>query len=233
MSITSSNDEDAASIENELDANEELIHPHIVLYHGYEQKGYVFDIVFEYCGSNLLKETNSGLQPVLITLYTSQLLEAVAFMHKKSWVHRDIKPSNIFLKSIGDKFVVKLGDFGSAHQISDDSEYQQTCRGQPARGSKGVTTHYSAPETHSNVDYGTKCDIWSIGCTVLEMITGKLPWTRNHQTLERQQAIFQMSFQKETPLTYMKELPTFRDDEYFSSYGTAFLERLDFLFFAE
>ena len=64
-------------------------------------------LIFIY--SNLLEESKNGLEPRLITMYTSQLLDAVAFMHEKSWVHRDIKPSNIFLKSKGTKCVVKLG----------------------------------------------------------------------------------------------------------------------------
>ena len=145
-------------------------------------------------------------------------------MHQKSWVHRDIKPSNIFLKSFGDKCVVKLGDFGSAHKISEQP-VQETSKGEPARGAKGCTIHYSAPEIHTNQDYGKKCDIWSIGCTVLEMITGKLPWTRNHQTLERQQVIFKMCSGRQTPLSYLGELPKFQNDFNFTDYATEFLKR--------
>ena len=93
-------------------------------------------LVFEYCESNLLKESKNGLEPWLITNYTSQLLDAVAFIHQKSWIHRDIKPSNVFLKSTGTKCQVKLGDFGSAWQISLEPA-EATSRGQAARGSRG------------------------------------------------------------------------------------------------
>ena len=130
-------DDEIEAIEDEINANEEFHHPHIVLFHGYQQPTPTqIQLVFEFCESNLLKESKNGLEPWLITNYTSQLLDAVAFMHQKSWIHRDIKPSNVFLKSTGTKCQVKLGDFGSAWQIALEPAIATT-RGAPARGSKG------------------------------------------------------------------------------------------------
>lgn len=204
-----------------------------MLFHGYKQLDRRIQIVFEYCETNLLQESKTGLEPRLITMYTSQLLDAVAFMHTKSWVHRDIKPSNIFLKSYGNKCVVKLGDFGSAHQISVQPK-EETSKGEAARGSKGCTTHYSAPEIHANQGYGRQCDIWSIGCTVLEMITGKIPWTKGHITLERQQVIYKMCKWNQTPLSHLGELPKFQNDFKYTDYATGFLKKyLNFLIYCK
>ena len=117
------------------------------------------------------------------------------------------------------------GDFGSAHQISYTSNVK-TSRGEPARGTKGCTTHYSPPEVHANCGYGRPCDVWSIGCTVLEMITGKIPWTKNHfETLEPQQVIYQMCNNKINPLSFLVELPKFHYDPRYTKFATDFLEK--------
>ncbi|KAJ2298237.1 serine threonine protein kinase CMGC group, partial [Coemansia sp. RSA 2706] len=113
-----------------------------------------------------------------VQLFAEQLLRSVAFLHSLTLVHTDLKPENILLES-GDYDVVPFGssqtvktrmlkstdirliDFGSA---TFNSEYH----------SQVVSTrHYRAPEIILNLGWSFPCDMWSIGCIILELLTGE------------------------------------------------------------
>lgn len=82
---------------------------------------------------------------------------------------RDIKPANIFLTNNGDS--LKLGDFGSAAKIQSAYTMQGELR------SFVGTQAYMAPEVFTKNDtggYGRTADIWSTGCCVVEMASGKV-----------------------------------------------------------
>ena len=79
---------------------------------------------------------------------------------KKVILHRDLKPSNIFLDA---KNNIKLGDFGFAKSISNQSQqYANTYLG---------TMFYMSPEVVNESQYNEKCDIWSLGCIIYELCT--------------------------------------------------------------
>ncbi|KAJ2390438.1 serine threonine protein kinase CMGC group [Coemansia sp. RSA 2603] len=113
-----------------------------------------------------------------VQLFAEQLLRSVAFLHSLDLVHTDLKPENILLES-GDYDVVPFGsnqnikthmlkstkirliDFGSA---TFNKEYH----------SQVVSTrHYRAPEIILNLGWSFPCDMWSIGCIILELLTGE------------------------------------------------------------
>jgi serine/threonine protein kinase len=143
-------------------------------------------------------------------------------MHSLGYVHRDIKPQNIFLKQNenGD-LTVKLGDFGSAHPLNDE----MTTNISGAKGNQGVTVLYSAPEVHQGISYGRKSDIWSIGCTVFHMITGRVPWSKGGvRALEASAVIYQM-YLNHNPLEYFGPLEPFTDHPHFTADATHFMNQ--------
>lgn len=131
----------------------------------------------EFCAEgtleNLVLATDGGLPELLIRQYTRQLLSAVALLHSHGVVHRDIKSANIFLTNEGK--CVKLGDFGSAVKIKAHTTM-------PGELQAFVGTQaYMAPEVFMKTNtegHGRAADIWSIGCVVVEMGSGKRPWAQ-------------------------------------------------------
>ncbi|XP_066497487.1 mitogen-activated protein kinase kinase kinase 19 isoform X2 [Hoplias malabaricus] len=97
------------------------------------------------------------------------ILEGVAYLHDNRVIHRDLKGNNIMLMPTG---VVKLIDFGCARRLN-----RLTHSGGHSDLLKSVhgTPYWMAPEVINETGHGRKSDIWSIGCTVFEMATGKPP----------------------------------------------------------
>jgi serine/threonine protein kinase len=89
-------------------------------------------------------------------------------------VHRDIKGANILIDNNG---IPKLADFGAARKLADVS---LSTNGTSTNNPKSLqgTPLFMAPEVVLQSGYGRQSDIWSLGCTVIEMITGRPPWSR-------------------------------------------------------
>lgn len=163
------------SVVDELHIFEGIHHPHLVRYYGLEIHREEMIIFMEFCPEgtleNLVASTETGLPEELIRRFTRQLLEAVTVLHENGIVHRDIKGANIFLTDVGN--CLKLGDFGCAAKIKS----QTTMFGE-LQGFVG-TQAFMAPEVfmHTMTEgHGRAADIWSVGCVVIEMATGKRPW---------------------------------------------------------
>lgn len=158
---------------DELRILESISQPNLVICYGVEILNDEMLMFMEYCDEGTLESlalsTETGLSEELVRKYVRQLLEAVHALHEKSIVHRDIKGANIFLTNEGN--TLKLGDFGCAVRLRG----HQTEIGELA----GIVgTHaYMAPEIfQSSEGHGRAADIWSVGCVVIEMATGKRPW---------------------------------------------------------
>ena len=143
----------------------ELKHPNIVKYYGSEVEGNFQKIYLEYVDmgsiASMLKIYGPFPEEVVIR-YTKQILLGLEYLHYHGLIHRDIKGANILVNNDG---LVKLSDFGSARKIQ-----------QSFLNSFIGTTCWMAPEILLDKNYEWYADIWSLGCTVFEMLTGKPPF---------------------------------------------------------
>ncbi|CAL7935979.1 unnamed protein product [Xylocopa violacea] len=163
-------------VAEELQIFEGIQHKHLVRYYGLEIHREEMLIFMEFCAEGTLESlvagSGNGLPESLVRKYTHQLLSAVAVLHSHGIVHRDIKTANIFLTDEGN--CLKLGDFGSAVQIKAHT----TMPGE-LQGFVG-TQAYMAPEVFMKSEsggHGRAADIWSVGCCIIEMASGRRPWS--------------------------------------------------------
>ncbi|KAF6157728.1 hypothetical protein GIB67_037301 [Kingdonia uniflora] len=163
-----------------------LRHQNIVQYYGTETVDDKLYIYLEYVsGGSIYKllQDYGQFGEVAIRSYTQQILSGLAYLHAKNTVHRDIKGANILVDPNGR---VKLADFGMAKHITGQS-CPLSFKGSP---------YWMAPEVIKNVSgCNLAVDIWSLGCTVLEMATTKPPWSQ----YEGVAAMFKIGNSKENP----------------------------------
>ncbi|XP_066914718.1 mitogen-activated protein kinase kinase kinase 1-like isoform X2 [Clytia hemisphaerica] len=105
--------------------------------------------------------------------YTQQILQAVTYLHQHHTLHRDLKGANLLVDSTGQ--IVKLSDFGTAARLmAHGTGTKEFC------GQLLGTIPFMSPEVLRGEHYGRKCDVWSIGCCIIEMASGYPPWGSQH-----------------------------------------------------
>ena len=102
---------------------------------------------------------------------------ALAEAHRQGVVHRDVKPANIFLHRVGGSEVPKILDFGIAKIASDAALSQHLT----LDGSLVGTPAFMAPERFRNQAYGPPSDVYSIGVTLYQALSGRLPFVPESQ----------------------------------------------------
>ncbi|MBT8385886.1 MAG: serine/threonine protein kinase [Ignavibacteria bacterium] len=146
-----------------------LIHPNIVTLYNYFREGDNYCMVMENVEGVTLKHliSSTGPMPEQRAIWIlNQMLEAVGFAHKKGIIHRDIKPSNILIAKDDN---VKILDFGIAKILQD--------KGLTKTGTKMGTVYYMSPEQIKAVkDIDHRTDIYSLGITFYEMLSGRVPF---------------------------------------------------------
>ncbi|XP_030133938.4 mitogen-activated protein kinase kinase kinase 19 isoform X1 [Taeniopygia guttata] len=156
----------------EVDLLKTLKHANIVTYLGTCLEDNILSIFMEFVPGGSISSILNRFGPlpeVVLRKYTKQILQGVAYLHDNCVVHRDIKGNNVMLMPTG---VIKLIDFGCARRLAwaslsgTGSELLRSVHGTP---------YWMAPEVIADCGYGRKSDIWSVGCTVFEMATGKPP----------------------------------------------------------
>eukprot|EP01105_Mastigella_eilhardi_P023610 TRINITY_DN5996_c0_g1_i1.p1 TRINITY_DN5996_c0_g1~~TRINITY_DN5996_c0_g1_i1.p1 ORF type:complete len:1159 (-),score=231.26 TRINITY_DN5996_c0_g1_i1:59-3463(-) len=198
IELDASNDERAQrllqSYDQEIQLMKSLNHPNIVKYLGASVEGLTLNIFMEYVGGGSLSSIYSKFGPFsenMVRSYTKQLLCGLKYLHSFNILHRDIKCANVLLDTtVGGRANVKLTDFGCSRKIADTLAQVQP---NSVRG----TPFWMAPEVILAKGHGTAADIWSLACTVVEMVTGKPPWSQ--QFPDPNQAMYNIC-QTTTPL---------------------------------
>ncbi|CAH2065298.1 unnamed protein product [Thlaspi arvense] len=137
-----------------------------------------YNLILEYCSgraiADLIEDGQGELLECDVKVFARDILSGLRYIHDRNIIHCDIKPDNLLLCPTDRRFrpngyLTKLGDFGLAME-KGSLEYGD------GYGHMRGTTRYVAPElmSHHFVDFGT--DIWALGCTVVEMLSGRAVW---------------------------------------------------------
>lgn len=179
-------EKEKSQIVAEVNILRELKHPNIVKYYDriIDKKNTKIFIIMEFCEGGdigqLIKKCKKNkeyiAEDVIWKIFT-QIVMALYECHScskdgKKVLHRDLKPNNVFLDSENN---VKLGDFGLARVLSNESCFAQSHVGTP---------YYMSPEQIEEKEYNEKSDIWSLGCFLYELTTFNPPFeAKNHYSL--------------------------------------------------
>ena len=162
--------ESIQKIKMEIEILKPLKHPNIInfIYCFYnEEKNEIVFITELFSGGSLAQHLLEFKHPRLrvVKLWCQEILKGLKYLHEHvpPIMHRDIKCENIFInKNTGE---VKIGDLGLGIILKDTEYANQFCG----------TIEYCAPEVYQK-KYGVKCDIYSFGISMIEMITGEKPY---------------------------------------------------------
>lgn len=160
--LNSCNSSSARMISWEMANMQVLRHPNVVSYYGAWQEEQSFYILMEFASRGTLKylldKRSLPLEEHDAMYLFAQICLGVHHIHSKEILHRDLKPENIMLTGkMGD--IVKIGDFGLSKDSFDDSP------------SYAGSYYYISPEMLRQESYDYKCDIWSMGVILYEMLT--------------------------------------------------------------
>jgi serine/threonine protein kinase len=156
------------ALEVEIDILSRFQHTNIVKYIGSSREEGYFNIFLEYEGGGSIAkliDKYGNFKENLVRLYSKQILEGLEYLHAHNVIHRDIKGANVL---VGPNGVCKLVDFGGAKEIYHKEK--------GLHSSLNGTPYWMAPEVVRQTGHGRQADIWSFGCTVIEMATGRPPW---------------------------------------------------------
>ena len=153
---------------NEINILKKIEHPNIIKIFEFYITSDAYYLILEYCEGGDLNYFSKlhKLTEKQIAYIMYQILSAINYCHKMKILHRDLKLDNILLKNSENNFCdIKICDFGTA-QIFKKNEIQTEIIG---------TLGYMAPEV-INEKYNEKCDLWSCGIMMYNLLTGNNPF---------------------------------------------------------
>ncbi|ODV84252.1 hypothetical protein CANARDRAFT_201408 [[Candida] arabinofermentans NRRL YB-2248] len=173
-----------------------LNHQNIVRYLGSSSDANNLYIFLEYIPGGSVASMLSTYGPFeepLVRNFVAQVLIGLKYLHNEGIIHRDIKGANILIDING---TVKISDFGISKKIELDQENSNIKKEremaaeskESKRASLQGSVYWMAPEVVKQIAYTDKADIWSVGCLIVEMFTGKHPYPGFSQM----QAIFRI-----------------------------------------
>ncbi|KAL4164308.1 hypothetical protein KRP22_004175 [Phytophthora ramorum] len=166
VSLRDIDKDELLSIETEISLLRKLKHENIVKYHDtIKTQGNLY-IVLEYMENGSLAQfikKFGSLSETLVAMYITQVLRGLAYLHEQGVLHRDVKGANILTTKDG---LVKLADFGVAIKLNETQKANSVV-GSP---------YWMAPEVIEMAGWSSASDIWSVGCTIIELLTMKPPY---------------------------------------------------------
>ncbi|KLO13533.1 Pkinase-domain-containing protein [Schizopora paradoxa] len=199
------------ALEREIDLLRDLQHENIVQYLDSSSDDQYLNIFLEYVpgGSvSALLRNYGAFEETLCRHFVRQILQGLSYLHDRDIIHRDIKGANILVDNKGG---IKISDFGISKKVEEIPSPllvpQALAKGGRNRESFKGTVFWMAPEAVQQKSYTRKADIWSVGCLVVEMLTGQRPWPN----LTEFQAIFKvgMNAKPEIPADISAEAEDF------------------------
>ncbi|MEY3774877.1 MAG: hypothetical protein RLZZ129_1657 [Verrucomicrobiota bacterium] len=164
----------------------ELTHPHIVRIYDFVEDARTAAIAMEYIpGATLaklaLEQPQRAFDPNALTAWVKQLCEALDYAHRKAKVvHRDLKPANLMIDGAGE---LKVADFGIAASVSDSvSRVSQ-------QGGTSGTPVYMSPQQMMGEKPAVTDDIYALGATLYDLLTGKPPFYTGNIILQVQNKV--------------------------------------------
>ncbi|XP_032069051.1 mitogen-activated protein kinase kinase kinase 1 [Thamnophis elegans] len=204
---TSSEQEEVVeALREEIRMMNHLNHPNIIRMLGAtcEKSNYNLFIEWMAGGSvaHLLGKYGAFKESVVAN-YTEQLLRGLAYLHENQIIHRDVKGANLLIDSTGHR--LRIADFGAAARLASKGTGAGEFQGQLLG-----TIAFMAPEVLRGQQYGRSCDVWSVGCAIIEMACAKPPWNAekhsNHLAL-----IFKIASATTAPTIPLHLTPGLRD----------------------
>ena len=165
--ITVKDDVQVMQILKEIDVMSKLQHPNIIHYFYCEKSDGLLHLFMEFAANGSLAQRikNSPLDLTTVSRYTCEILLGLEFLHSNGICHRDLKPANILLSS---ENICKIGDFGCAIILHNAST--------PDFAKTNGTPLYMSPEVLKGLKHNWTVDIWSLGCVVMELLSGSPPF---------------------------------------------------------
>jgi serine/threonine protein kinase len=172
VSMLNINEDQLGGLRKEINMLKRLSHRNIVRYLGefYLDSNTTdsdLNIILEYIENGSLAaviRSFTSISERIVSIYIKQVLQGLVYLHSQGVVHRDIKGANILVTKEG---IVKLADFGVAMKLDDTLK----------SGSLVGSPFWMAPEIIVQTGHcSSACDIWSLGCTVIELLTGSPPY---------------------------------------------------------
>ncbi|CAM9276456.1 unnamed protein product [Ectocarpus sp. 6 AP-2014] len=151
-------------LQTEIKIHRTLQHPRVVRFEMFFEDRENVYILLELCANHLIRKTKRFTEDEA-RRYMLQILEATSYLHQHQIIHRDLKLGNVFLDR---DWNIKMGDFGLATKLAQDSERKRTICGTP---------NYIAPEIlEGKAGHSYQVDLWSAGVILYTMLVGRPPY---------------------------------------------------------